>query len=148
MTRSTTIITRRRLPCVLSCSLLLLACLALFPTQPVDGFAAWLAEAVSVVEGCGEPEAELLLQQGVTSLEDLAECQSELLTSLPGIDSTGADEIKAKAAVLAVQKAEEEEQARIEAERQAAEEMAAAAERSAADDSGQAPENDSAAGEG
>ena len=110
--------------------------------------AAWLAEAVSVVEGCGEPEAELLLQQGVTSLEDLAECQSELLTSLPGIDTAGADEIKAKAAVLAVQKAEEEEQARIEAERQAAEEMAAAAERSAADDSGQAPENDSAAGEG
>ena len=110
--------------------------------------AAWLAEAVSGVGGCGEPEAELLLQQGVTSLEDLAECQSELLTSLPGIDTAGADEIKAKAAVLAVQKAEEEEQARIEAERQAAEEMAAAAERSAADDSGQAPENDSAAGEG
>ena len=37
--------------------------------------AQWLAEAVSVVEGCGEPEAELLLQQGITSLEDLAECQ-------------------------------------------------------------------------
>ena len=110
--------------------------------------AAWLAEAVSVVEGCGEPEADLLLQQGVTSLEDLAECQADLLTSLPGIDAAGANEIKARAAVLAVQKAEEEEQARLEAERQAAEEMAAAAESSAAEDSGQAPESDPAAGEG
>ena len=36
--------------------------------------------------GCGDPEAELLLQQGVTSLEDLAECPVEMLTSLPGID--------------------------------------------------------------
>ena len=36
--------------------------------------AQWLAEAVSVVEGCGEAEADLLLQQGITSLEDLAEC--------------------------------------------------------------------------
>ena len=43
--------------------------------------AAWLAEAVSVVEGCGEHEADLLLQQGITSLEDLAECPPDLLTS-------------------------------------------------------------------
>ena len=94
--------------------------------------ASWLADAVSVVEGCGEPEAELLLQQGVTSLEDLAECQMELLTSLPGIDTGGAEEIKARAAVLAVQKAEEEEQARLEAEQQAAKEAAAAAREGAA----------------
>jgi N utilization substance protein A len=89
--------------------------------------ASWLAEAVSVVEGCGEPEADLLLQQGITSLEDLADCQMELLTSLPGIDTAGAQNIKERAAVLAVQKAEEEEQARLEAERLAAEEAAAAA---------------------
>ena len=56
MTRSTTIITRRRLPCVLSCSLLLLACLALFPTQPVDGFAAWLAEGAHCYTDLQPPE--------------------------------------------------------------------------------------------
>ena len=38
--------------------------------------AEWLAQAVSVVEGWGEPEAELLLQQGVTSLDDLAAVRS------------------------------------------------------------------------
>ena len=48
--------------------------------------AQWLARAISEVEGCGEPEAELLLQQGVTGLEDLAQCSNELLTSFPGID--------------------------------------------------------------
>jgi len=102
--------------------------------------AAWLAEAVSVVEGCGEPEAELLLQQGITSLEDLAECQPELLLSLPGIDEAGMERIKETAAVLAVRKAEEEEQARLEAERaaqEAAEAEAAAAAAAAA--AGEAP---------
>jgi N utilization substance protein A len=79
--------------------------------------AQWIAEAVSVVEGCGEPEAELLLQQGVTSLELLAEGQEELLTSLPGIDAAGAEAIKQRAGELAVQKAAEEEAARLEAER-------------------------------
>jgi N utilization substance protein A len=95
--------------------------------------AQWLAEAVSVVEGCGDADAELLLQQGITSLEDLAECQSELLTSVPGIDEGGAQRIKERAAELAEQKrAEEEEQARLEAER-AAEEAAAAAAAEAAE---------------
>ena len=70
--------------------------------------AQWLAEAVAVVEGCGEPEAELLLQQGITSLGDLAECQLELLTSLPGISEEGAQAIRDKAVELAVRKAEEE----------------------------------------
>ncbi|MDJ0851252.1 MAG: transcription termination factor NusA [Myxococcota bacterium] len=94
--------------------------------------AQWLAEAVSVVEGCGEADAELLLQQGITSLEDLSQCQTELLTQLPGIDESGAARIKERAAELAVQKqAEEEEQARLEAER-AAQEAAAAAEAAAA----------------
>ncbi|MCH2173260.1 transcription termination factor NusA [Myxococcota bacterium] len=78
--------------------------------------AQWLAEAVSVVEGCGEADAELLLQQGITSLEDLANCQEDLLTSIPGINEEGAAEIKARSAVLAEQKrAEEEEAARQEA---------------------------------
>jgi len=90
--------------------------------------AQWLSQAVSVVEGCGDPEGELLLQQGITSLEDLAECQPELLTQLPGIDEAGARAIKARAAELALRKkAEEEEEARLESERQAAEAAAPAA---------------------
>jgi N utilization substance protein A len=90
--------------------------------------AQWLSEAVSVVEGCGDADAELLLQQGITSLEDLAGCQPELLTSLPGIDEAGAQRIRERAAELAQRKREEEEeQARLEAER-AAQEAAAAAE--------------------
>ncbi len=79
--------------------------------------AEWLARAVSAVDGCGEPEAELLLQQGVTSLEDLAECAVEVLTQLPGIDEGGAASIKAKAAELVSVKAtEDEERAQREAE--------------------------------
>lgn len=81
--------------------------------------AQWLAEAVSVVEGCGEPEAEILLQQGITSLEDLSQCPNELLMSLPGIDEAGANAIKERAVELAEQKRREEEE-RAEAERQAA----------------------------
>jgi N utilization substance protein A len=82
--------------------------------------AEWLAKAVSVVEGCGEPEADLLLQQGITSLEDLAECSVEVLTSLPGIDDAGAASIKARASeLIAVKAAEEEEKARRDAEEDA-----------------------------
>jgi N utilization substance protein A len=89
--------------------------------------AQWLAEAVSVVEGCGDADAELLLQQGITSLEDLSRCPLELLTAMPGIDEEGAGRIQARAAELAVQKqAEEEERARHDAEQRAAEEAAAA----------------------
>ncbi len=95
--------------------------------------AEWLARAVDAVEGCGEPEAELLLQQGITSLEDLAECAVEVLTQLPGIDDDGAAAIKTKAAELVSVKAEEdEEKARQQAEeeervRAEAEQVAAAA---------------------
>jgi len=90
--------------------------------------AQWLSEAVSVVEGCGDPEAELLLQQGITSLEDLAECQGDLLTSLPGIDEQGAARIKSRALELAEQKRlEEAERARREAEEQARAEAEAVA---------------------
>jgi len=103
--------------------------------------ARWLAEAVSVVEGCGDADAELLLQQGITSLEDLAECQSDLLTSIPGIDEEGAGLIKARALELAERKrAEEEEQARLDAERaaeEAAAEAAAAAAAAAAAETGE-----------
>tara|TARA_Y100000590_G_scaffold145100_1_gene166801 strand:+ start:4368 stop:5678 length:1311 start_codon:yes stop_codon:yes gene_type:complete len=66
--------------------------------------ALWIADAVSVVEGCGDPEAELLLQRGITSLEDLAGCQLDLLASLPGIDEQGAERIKVRAGDLAIEK--------------------------------------------
>ena len=79
--------------------------------------AQWLALAASVVENCGDPEAEILLQQGIASLEDLAECPSELLTSLPGIDEAGATAIKVRAVELAEEKrVQDEERARLEAE--------------------------------
>jgi N utilization substance protein A len=72
--------------------------------------ARWLAEAVSVVEGCGDADAELLLQQGITSLEDLADCHVEMLTQLPGIDEQGAAAIKSRAAELAAEKRREEQE--------------------------------------
>jgi N utilization substance protein A len=79
--------------------------------------ARWLGEAVSVVEGCGEADGELLMQQGITSLEDLARCDLEMLTQLPGIDEKGARAIQQRAAELAAQKRRDEEaSARAEAE--------------------------------
>jgi N utilization substance protein A len=98
--------------------------------------AGWLSRAVSVVEGCGDPEAELLLQQGIMSLGDLSGCQAEVLTALPGINEAGARSIKEKAAELvAVKVTEDEESARaaveneerLRAEAQAAAAAAAAA---------------------
>ncbi len=88
--------------------------------------ARWLAEAVSVVDGCGDADAELLLQQGITSLEDLAQSQSDLLTSIPGIDEAGAKRIRENALVLAARKKVEEESAARLAVEQAAAERAAA----------------------
>jgi len=85
--------------------------------------AQWLAEAVSVVEGWGEPEGEILLQQGITSLDDLAQCQPELLMQLPGIDEAGAQAVKLRAAELAVEQRRREAEAAAEAAR-AAEEAA------------------------
>jgi N utilization substance protein A len=82
--------------------------------------ARWLAEAVSVVEGCGEADAELLLQQGITSLEDLATCHVEMLTQLPGIDEKGAAAIKARAAELAAEKRREEQEQAARAAAEAA----------------------------
>ncbi|HVP28159.1 MAG TPA: transcription termination factor NusA [Myxococcota bacterium] len=86
--------------------------------------ARWIAEAVSVVDGCGEPEAELLLQRGITSLEDLADSDADFLASLPGIDAAGAQAIKTRAAELAREKTEQE--ARETAERLAEEARLAA----------------------
>jgi N utilization substance protein A len=86
--------------------------------------ARWIAEAVSVVDGCGEPEAELLLQRGITSLEDLADSDADFLASLPGIDAAGAQAIKTRAAELAREKTEQE--AREAAERLAEEARLAA----------------------
>jgi N utilization substance protein A len=81
--------------------------------------ADWLSKAVSAVDGCGDPEADLLLQQGITSLEDLANCASELLTSLPGIDEAGAGRIKQRAReLIGVKVVEEERMAQEEAERE------------------------------
>jgi len=107
--------------------------------------AQWLAEAVSVVDGCGDADAELLLQQGVTSLQDLANCDIEMLTQIPGIDEAGAEAIKLRAGELAERKAAEEAEAaaeaaaeavRLEAERIALEAAAlAAAESAPADES-------------
>jgi N utilization substance protein A len=92
--------------------------------------AQWLAEAVSVVEGCGDADAELLLQQGITSLEDLSNCEPDMLTQLPGIDDAGAASIKQRAGELAEQKQREEAEAAAAAaaEAAAAEAQAPAAE--------------------
>jgi transcription termination/antitermination protein NusA len=79
--------------------------------------ARWLSEAVSVVEGCGDADGELLVQQGVTSLEDLSRSDLELLTQIPGIDEKGARAIQKRAAELAQEKARSDEaNARAEAE--------------------------------
>jgi N utilization substance protein A len=82
--------------------------------------AEWLSRAVSVVENCGDPEADLLLQQGITSLEDLSECANEVLTALPGIDEAGAESIKSKAAeLISVKVTEDEERVQRDAETEA-----------------------------
>ena len=71
--------------------------------------ARWLGEAMSVAPGCGEPEGELLVQQGITSLEDLARADVEMLTQLPGVDEKSARAIQQRAGELAVEKRRSEE---------------------------------------
>ncbi len=82
-----------------------------------------LAQALSVVSGAGEYEAKLLLDHGVASLEELAEAQEELLTSIPGISEEGARAVRERAAELHRDKLERQ---RLEAERAAAAEAEAA----------------------
>ena len=77
--------------------------------------ARWLAEAVSVVPGCGEPEAELLLQRGITSLEDLARCESELLPRCRASTRRARSASSSAPRELAKVKAEEEARAAAEA---------------------------------
>ena len=103
--------------------------------------AAHFAEAVAVVEGLGEGEADMLLQSGVTSLEDLANCSDELLLSVPGIDEAGAAKIRAKAAELAERVAEEAARAEAEAAAEAAEAAEAEAAAEAAGESEPAAES-------
>ena len=76
--------------------------------------ARWFADAVSAVPGCGEGEAEMLLQSGVTSLDDLSRCSDELLTSLPGVDAAGATAIRRRASELETERAAEEARAAAE----------------------------------
>ena len=78
--------------------------------------ADWFVRAVSVVPDLGEREADVLLQSGITSLEDLAKCQDALLLSFPGVDNAGVRAIKASAAALAQEKAAEDARAAAEAE--------------------------------
>jgi hypothetical protein len=68
------------------------------------------------VPDLGEREADWLLDNGITSLEDLAACQVAVLTGgLPGVDEAGARAIKQRAAELAAQKAAEDARAAAEA---------------------------------
>jgi len=90
--------------------------------------ARWLAEAVSVVESWGDPEAEILLQQGITSLDDLAQCPVELLAQLPGGDEQGAAAVQARALVLAEEQRRQEEEAAARAAEEAAQAEALARE--------------------
>ncbi len=78
--------------------------------------ADWFVRAVSVVPGLGEDEAEVLLQSGITSLEDLAKCQDSLLLGFTGVDNAGVRTIKANAATLAQEKAAADARAAAEAE--------------------------------
>jgi N utilization substance protein A len=82
-----------------------------------------LAQALSVVSGAGEYEAKLLLDHGVASLEELAQAQEELLTSIPGISEEGARAVRERAAELHRDKLERQ---RVEAEQAAAAEAEAA----------------------
>ncbi len=65
---------------------------------------AELASALAAVEGMGDYEAKLLLDNGVASLEELAEAETDLLTSIQGIDEAGAANVKARAHELALEK--------------------------------------------
>ena len=78
--------------------------------------ADWFERAVSVVPGLGAAEADVLLQSGITGLDDLATCQSALLLSMPGVDEAGAKAIKARAGELAREKAAEDAAAAVAAE--------------------------------
>jgi N utilization substance protein A len=60
------------------------------------GWRRWKARATD--------EAKLLLDHGIASLDELAEAETDLLTSIPGITEAGAAGVKARARELAVEK--------------------------------------------
>jgi len=72
---------------------------------------AELAQALSAVDGAGDYEAKILLDHGVTSLDELADSEVELLTQIPGITEAGAQTVKARARELAAEKARREREA-------------------------------------
>ncbi len=75
-----------------------------------------LARALGVVEGAGEYEAKVLMDNGISSLGELAAAEVELLISIPGISEEGAAAIKEEAQRLNVEKLEREAAAAAEAE--------------------------------
>ena len=77
-----------------------------------------LAEALSMVEGAGEYEAKLLLDHGVASLDELAQTETELLISIPGISEEGANQVRERAQQLALEKVERERLQQEQAEQE------------------------------
>ncbi len=65
-----------------------------------------LARALGVVEGAGEYEAKIPMDNGVASLEELAAAEDELLTAIPGISSEGAAAVREEAQKLHLEKLE------------------------------------------
>ena len=122
--------------------------------------AEWFERAVSVIEGLGEGEADALVGDGITSLEDLAAMSPELLGTVIGVDEAGAAVVKERAAELATEKTEADARAAAEAEAraqaeaeaaaaaQAAEREAAAAAAAAAEEAGDEPAEDKSDTEG
>jgi N utilization substance protein A len=84
-----------------------------------------IAEALQVIEGAGEHEAKILIDQGVAGLADLSEIDNELLTTLQGVTEENADAVRQRAAELLA--------AKLKREREAVEAAAAAAAAAAAE---------------
>jgi N utilization substance protein A len=80
-----------------------------------------LATALSIVEGAGEYEAKVLMDHGIASLEDLANAEDDLLTSIPGISEESAVAVKERAGKLYLEKLEREAAAAGEEEQALAE---------------------------
>ncbi len=89
--------------------------------------AEWFSRAVEAVEGLGDGEADALVGEGITSLEDLAATSAEVISTVTGTDEAGAAAIKERAAELAAEKVQADERAAAEAEALAQAEAEAAA---------------------
>ncbi len=86
-----------------------------------------LARALGVVEGAGEYEAKVLMDNGIASLEELASADDDLLTAIPGISDEGAVAVREQAHKLHLEKLEREAAAAEEEQRALEERLAAAA---------------------